>query len=274
MIFASRVPAPPLDRYIEHFWYYDDYQPTHTMEKLVPDGAVEIIIDLTEWPKRLHDPNDLSLHREFRGSWISGMRKEFLVIGADRDSSMMGVRFRPAGVGAFLDMPAREITEQVIDLDLVWGRPALLIRERLMAAPGPDARFGILEEFLSTRLRERFRPVPLVFAALGRLRRTTGPLRVRDVCEELGVSQKHLIELFDRSVGLKPKSMHRVFRFIHALESIEDARELDWAQLALECGYYDQPHFNREFKAFTGVTPTEYSEREGDLMFYIPLDPH
>lgn len=270
--FTARPPASPLDRHVELLWHYSDYMPDHTLEKLLPDGAVELIIDLTDFPKRLHDPVDLRLKRLYRKGWISGMRSEYLVIGAEPGSSMMGIRFRPGGVGAYLPCPAEEITEQVIELEDIWGDGATSLRDRLLEADGPGARFRIVEEFLHGQHRDRFAPTALVLEALDRLRRTSGPIRVRDVAEELGVSQKHLIGLFDRSVGLKPKAMHRVFRFINVLERIEGVEEVDWAGVALDCGYYDQAHFNREFRAFAGATPTHYLERGGDLMFYMLLD--
>lgn len=270
--YTARAPGPPLDRYVEIFWHYSGLQPDHSLEKILPDGAVELIIDLTDFPKRLHDPDDLRLARLYRDAWISGMRTEHLVIGADPGSSMMGVRFRPGGVGAFLPCPAAEIADRVIELDRIWGRASSSLRERLLEAPDARARFGIVEAFLHERYRDRFAPRPLVLEALERLRQTPGPLRVVDVAAELGVSQKHLIELFDRSVGLKPKAAHRVFRFVNALERIHGHRGLNWSALALDCGYYDQSHFNREFRAFSGITPTEYEEHGGDLLFYVVLD--
>lgn len=270
--YAARVAVPPLDSHVELLWHYSDLQPDHSLEKLLPDGAVELIIDLTDFPKRLHDPTDLSLRRLYRNGWISGMRSEYLVIGADPGSSMMGIRFRPGGAGAFLPCPAIEIADRVIELEDIWGRTATALRERLLEATTPAERFDLLETFLRRRYDERFAPPHVVTEALRRLRHTAGPLRVADVAADLGVSQKHLIELFDRSVGLKPKAAHRVFRFIGALERIESADEPDWAGLALDCGFYDQAHFNREFRAFAGATPTEYRERSGDLLFYMLLD--
>lgn len=270
--FDARPPAPPLDRYVESLWHYTGLQPDHSLEKLLPDGAVELIIDLTDFPKRLHDPRDLGLKRLYRRAWISGMRSEFLVIGADPGSSMMGIRFLPGGVGAFLPFPAAEIADRVVELDAVWGRAATSLRDELLHAAAPEERFAVVERFLIARHHDRFEPRPVVLEALRRLRRTQGPIRVMDVAADLGVSQKHLIELFDRSVGMKPKVVHRVFRFIRALERIDAGEDIDWAGLALDCGFYDQAHFNREFRAFAGATPTEYRERDSDFLFYMFLD--
>lgn len=270
--FDIRPATPPLDAWVEGLWHFTDLQPDHTLEKLLPDGAVELIIDLTDFPKRLHDNESLGLKRLYRNGWISGMRTEYLVIGADPGSSMMGVRFRPGGVGAFLPCPAAEIADRVIELDELWGPVAGTLRESLLEASSVPQRFEIVERFLRTRHGERFAPVGAVTAALEQLRSTPGPLRVSDVAADLGVSQRHLIQLFDRSVGLKPKAAHRVFRFIRSLERLDRSTEPDLAELALDCGFYDQAHFNREFRAFAGATPTEYRQRGGDLLFYMILD--
>lgn len=272
MIHRLHLPAPPLERFVENFWFYAGYKPDHTIEKLLPDGAVEVVIDLTEPPKRLHDPVDLSRYREMRRAWISGMRTEYLVIGAELDSSMIGIRFRTEGAAPFIPFPASEIANRVVELDQVWGLESRLLREAILESRTITAKFRILERFLLRIGRHRLEPRPEVTYALKRLGDLPGPIRVREVADEIGMSQKHLIMLFERHVGLKPKGMHRVLRFLRALEEIEGRAEVDWAMLALDCGFYDQSHFIREFQAFSGITPTAYAEKRGDLRYYIPLD--
>jgi AraC-like DNA-binding protein len=82
--------------------------------------------------------------------------------------------------------------------------------------------------------------------------------RIAEVQSAAGYSAKHFIEIFRASVGLTPKTYCRVRRFQSVLENLFGKRKIEWARVALDCGFYDQSHLNREFRAFSGVTPGEY----------------
>jgi hypothetical protein len=90
-------PGPPLDRFVELVTYYAGYLPGHSKERLLPDGAVEIVVDPTDTPKQLYDRDDLSQSVGMRRVWISGMRRRWLIIEAAPGSSMVVIRFRPGG---------------------------------------------------------------------------------------------------------------------------------------------------------------------------------
>jgi AraC-like DNA-binding protein len=81
------------------------------------------------------------------------------------------------------------------------------------------------------------------------------------VLRETGLSERRFIEVFHEQVGLTPKAFCRVRRFQRVLKSVHGAREVDWAQVALDCGYYDQPHFIHDFRGFSGLTPAQYVAR-------------
>jgi AraC-like DNA-binding protein len=109
--------------------------PTHTREKILPDGAVEIIVDLTDRPKRLYDRDDLSNGRDLRHAWISGMRRAWIVIEAQIGASMVVIRFRPGGAFPFLGFAVEGITDAVDPLDDVLGKVTAALRDRILEAP-------------------------------------------------------------------------------------------------------------------------------------------
>jgi AraC-like DNA-binding protein len=101
-----------------------------------------------------------------------------------------------------------------------------------------------------------------VGAAWDRIEQSGGALAVEDLVEEIGYSRKHLAAAFKEHVGMPPKAMARLVRFQRALAALRSGRQQDLAQLALDLGYYDQAHFTREFRDFSGLTPGECLRRQ------------
>src|SRR5260370_23329202 len=152
MSIYRHVPAPPLNRYVDFFWYYVDLSPDHDREHVLPDGTFELIINLQETPRKLFHRADSTEHDAFKRGWISGAHSKFLVIDALPRSSMIGVHFKPGGASAFLGLPAGELAGQLVELDALWGRTGWDSRDQLLATRTAASKFGILERLLSERL--------------------------------------------------------------------------------------------------------------------------
>jgi hypothetical protein len=140
MTFERQVPAPPLNLFVEFLWFYDGFAPSHRKEKLLPDGTMELIIELRDHPKHTYDRKTLSTQNEYRGAWLSGMHNDYIVIEAS-PGSMMGVHFRPGGAWPFFGAPLSEFTDNVFELDAVIGSEASSLRDQLLAAPTPAMKF-------------------------------------------------------------------------------------------------------------------------------------
>lgn len=271
MIFHTRIPAPPLCHFVEFFWYHQGVCSNHSKEKLLPDGAIELIVDLDERPKKLFDREHQNCYQSFRKAWISGQQQEYLVIEAAQNSCMIGVRFRPGGAYPFFPFEMSELNGSVVELDLIWGRLVDRLRERLLETPDVAERFNRLEEFLLTQALTVLEVDRCLNFSLSLLRHTPEALTIRELSDILGISQRHLIDKFTRHVGLRPKLLSRIFKFQKALATIENDRPLVWAELALECGYYDQSHFIREFQSFSGMNPSRYLVERGEYFNWIPI---
>jgi len=147
----------------------------------------------------------------------------------------------------------------------VLGRLAAEVRERVLAAPDWAGRFAVLEEFLAGRVRAvqarpGQAPRPEVSHAWDRLQRSRGAVSVADLAAETGWSARHLGEQFLAETGLSPKAAARVVRFDRArrrlLRQQAERGRVVLAELATECGYYDQAHLAREFRDLAGCPPS------------------
>ena len=129
----------------------------------------------------------------------------------------------------------------------------------MAAAPTHAARFRVLEELLLGRLvRAPAAGHVAVRLAVRALDSARGPLSIRAVAERIGISQRRFVQLFRAEVGLAPKVFSRIRRFQDVLAATETAPEVDWSRVALDCGFYDQAHLVRDFRALAGLTPTAY----------------
>lgn len=272
MLFNVRqIPQPPLSRYIEDLWLVKGRLQSRWRNAIFPDGAMELILNLGD-PQKLCDPGAPHRATHFKRSWISGERSEPILIEEAGLIHLIGVRFRPGGAHPFFRLPISELTGRVVELDAVWGAEIEFLREQLAAAPHPKAVFGVLEKWLLERLAGRPGLNRSLAFALEQIQRGGEHARIGQIVETIGISHKHLTREFDRCVGLSPKQLARVFAFQSAIKTIGFQATVDWADTAAACGYYDQAHFIREFRAFAGMTPAAYLNRRGPFLNYVSVD--
>ncbi|HEY2139385.1 MAG TPA: helix-turn-helix domain-containing protein [Chthoniobacterales bacterium] len=265
-----RSVSPLLSRWVEHLWVARGVLDSPWRNMILPDGAVEVIINLGD-PQKLCDPDDHARFTSFRHSWISGERTAPIVIEEDGYVHLVGVRLRAGGAWPLLGLPLSEFTGRVVDMDAVLGREIDRLREDLGEAFDDDRRFTLVEEWLLRRIRGRVQPPRAVQYALEVIQRGDEALRIGRIADEIGLSHKHLLREFDRCVGLRPKTFARLCSFQRAIDWIGHKPSVDWADAALVCGYYDQAHFIHEFRSFSGLTPESYLSKRGPFLNYLAV---
>jgi AraC-like DNA-binding protein len=259
--FARWVTQPPLASCIFDLWDLRS-EGSYSRERLVPRSYMDLLINLGE-PHRLLSRGPGRPDRDYQGAWISGLHEHYLETESPPRPWLMGVRFTPAGPMAILGVPSGELANEVIDLDLLLGHSVERLRQQLIEAPSVEDRFRTLERFFCERLNGKASVRPEVAYALDRLFQSAGRTRMRTLATATGFSQKHLIHLFREQVGLAPKRYARIVRFNALLRRMAPEARPDWADLAAMYGFYDQAHFVRDFREFTGTTPTDFLRTRG-----------
>lgn len=272
MLFLTHIPQPPLSNFVELFWFYDGYYPgSHKKERLMPDGSVELVINLKENEARIYDRDDLARCERLPGAILCGPHSSFFVIDTAQQASVIGIHFKPGGAFPFFKMPAVELHNLHVSLEDLWGAEAGLLRERLLDAQTPRKKLQVLEACLlaqSLRPLERHRAVD---CALGLLRNIHTAPAMTDLADYIGISSRRFIQLFSDQVGLTPKLFARVRRFQDVLLQLRNACDVSWADLATDCGYFDQAHFIHDFKAFSGINPTTYMAQKTEHLNHVPI---
>jgi AraC-like DNA-binding protein len=132
--------------------------------------------------------------------------------------------------------------------------------------PSWPRRFALLDQFLLRRLDRGPRPAPEVGWAWQRLNASGGAAPIGELAREVGWSHKHLIARFRQQVGVAPKTAARLLRFNGVWRHLDEGRPLDWGLVAAETGYADQAHLIREFRQFTGTTPTGFQSQVNSVL--------
>jgi AraC-like DNA-binding protein len=172
------------------------------------------------------------------------------------------VHFKPGGAFPFLGLPAGDLADTHVDLETLWGPLAGQLRERMCEAGTSGERFQLLQEALLTRLCHGVEQHYAVLAALEMFGKSQAGPRVRETAKDLGLSQRRFIQVFKAEVGITPKLFSRIRRFQQARTFIQHQPSINWADLAVDLGYFDQSHFIREFLEFSGLSPTDYMDRQ------------
>jgi len=261
MKYSEVIPHGRAAFIVKSYWElsYGRNEMSEHPEPVLPDGSVEIIFDFRD--RFLTYQKSGSVEVQPR-SVIAGQFTTSLMIGPSGDTDMFGIRLRPEAGFALLGISMAEIRDQIIDLKSVFGSRESELFERLAAVADFNTRIMIFEDFLAS-CGEVAVSVEMR-ACVSAQRSASGSMSVGDCAAYLNWSERRLERAFNEQIGLSPKLFARIIRFQTFLDSIgsKDSTMLDGA---LKAGYYDQAHMIKDFRNFTGVTPTEYFGRE--LMF-------
>jgi AraC-like DNA-binding protein len=220
-----------------------------------PTEVVPVIINFGA-PVRPFDRGDPSRWTD-HGSFTTGAYDSHVLVGSTGPSAGLQVNLSILGARLFHRRPLRELKNRAVELEDVFGRDARRLTQQLYDAPSWDARFAILDRELAARILSARIPSAAVLHAWNRLVASVGRVGIGTIVGEIGCSQRHLIAQFREEIGLSPKTLARVLRFGRAIRIIKGSGGARLAEIACDCGYYDQAHFSARFRAFASVTPTE-----------------
>jgi AraC-like DNA-binding protein len=248
MFYREYPPHPALAAHVECVWAARAPAFAHT-HRVLPDNCVDILWQDAGQP-----------------GFAVGMMSSTILVASEQPVRTLAVRFKPGMAGSFLAAPLHTLTDQRADIDLLWGRSdADRLFDALWTSEAPEReRLAIIERELLRRLRAAqsgVRPagnLALAQQALRALDGSGGALRVEVLATQLGVSRQHLAAQFREHVGLSPKLYARICRFRQATAAIRTMPAPDWAQLALDCGYFDQSHLIHDFQELAATTPERF----------------
>lgn len=271
---VHRVPHASLAPYVRRMsgWWE---RTTFTRRREVPFVGAVLIININN---RLNvsgpsEPRRMDSYHAF----FAGLSTSYAVTESAGYGGGIQVDFTPLGAYLFTGVPAYEFADRVIEYEDFGGIEARILTGKLESTPDWGERFELMEAAILARMARAPRASEGVAWAAARLEAEHGLVPISELTRELGWSPRQLIDGFRREVGLPPKQVARIHRFDRAVKMFRPEAAPCLADIAFECGYYDQAHFAREFREFAGCTPTQHYERlvpeSGGVLDDVPGQP-
>ena len=250
MRYSEFLPQPPLNRVVECFWTLEGESKDAAAdpERILPDGCIELILN---FGAEFSEHNDGARKLQPR-NFLVGQMTGPIMISPTGTVRLLGIRFHPGGTLPFLRIPMHEITDRVVELASLSSRLERDLMRATSAVSSLNEKVRVVELFLIDHFIDGAHDSWLT-ALTGRVVESRGLVSVDQLANDAGVSSRQLERRFLREVGIGPKLLGRIIRFQQVFRAVES--NAAWADVALECGYYDQAHLIRDFNQFAGQTP-------------------
>jgi len=240
---SRRAPAPDVAFWITHYWM--------------------ISWDLTGCEPHIGEsvphPN---VHMVFGegDSIIYGVQTHKFTRKLEGQSQVFGVKFRPGGFRAFIDHPVSKLADREISAISVFGTDVETLGVTVLSSIPEDEKVKAADAFFQARVPKRNKYVDLADQLVGRIFSEPEIKTVDDLVSETGIGKRSLQRIFNEYVGVSPKWVIRRYRLHELIEKLNSRDQLDWAQLALDLGYFDQAHLINDFRQIIGYSPTQFQK--------------
>jgi AraC-like DNA-binding protein len=247
---AQFLPSPVLQPYVNTFLILES---EHGMvNRILPDTSIVIAFRL----RGQLSYSDNGATQTFPQSFISGIRESSRIVNYEAGTANLLIIFKEGGAAAFFKEPLHELGSISVSLDYLIERSKVnAIEEELAAADNNNQRILIVERFLLSELKKTQTDL-LVCEAIQQIRQSKGDIKIKDLLLGLPISRDPFEKRFRKVTGTSPKHFSVIVRLKNLIDNSSGAVSLTDA--AYSAGYYDQAHFIKDFRAFTGQAPNDF----------------
>ena len=259
MIYRQIRPGALVGQYVEFYWILQHSSPAASIQRIIPDGRAAMILNVGNPFESLRNGIWESQPECFLIGQITGP----LLLRPSGAARMLGIQFRPHGVAKLFKLPMSELTDSTVALEDL-SRNLFRQLERVRDLSSLEQAAAALDSILHGIAAARRDADDAISYAVKAIESARGLISIGSLAERLGWSTRQLQRRFKSAVGVSPKLFSRMQRFQRVFCAMENVAP-DWVNAAVHCGYYDQAHLIRDFREFTGKTPTALLDQEIDL---------
>lgn len=244
-----------LDPYVETYWVVDDMKEAKSVQHILPDGCVDIIVSL----------GDASLANGLKPNipYVVGTQTASFKAPGTGHIKMFGIRFKPAVFRLFTRLSINEFTNQAVDIfsfQSIFDLSFYSNVEKAIAGNWPMAAIiGVIERFLIDKLPLLPSVDKRIQHALSLIQVHRGNLTIGKLATESCLSERQLERRFKEEVGISPKTFSRIMKFREVHKRLNAGTWTNLHELAWDCGYFDNAHMTKEYLTFSGTLPSAFS---------------
>lgn len=264
-------PEPALRGYVSKIWVFESSGrvPAEDMKLIVPNGMVKITIPFRNGVSG-KNTETYHLSKESQITLI-GIGDIPAVVDIERDapSGNIGIEFSALGAYRVLQIRQSELKNKIVLLEDVFGKPAREVQEMIANTESIPGKIALIQKYL-IQLLMRSEPDPVLDYCISRILGTAGMVSISELETKTGYSSRWLYEKFTDKVGLSAKNFSSVVRFMQFYENWAKRPDYNYVKEYMYRYFYDQAHFTKEFKRFTGLSPLRFvrSGNEFGRIFY------
>lgn len=256
MKYQTFKPGKDLDTLVKCYWTLEGpVQVPSQKQVIVPDGCMEMIFHIGDLYKQyMIDGKSIVQPRCF----VFGQLTRPLEIEPTGESKIFSARFHPDGFLPFATMPVKSMENTAVPLTSLFGKDGRELEQTILPAGSDQGRIELLEQFLLKRLTDVEVIDRTVKATVETILTANGQLSIDEVARRVNINRRQLERKFSTAIGLSPKQLSRIVKLQATLKMLLSKQYSSLTELAYDNDYYDQAHFIRNFKEFTGFTPKEF----------------
>ncbi|SFD58428.1 transcriptional regulator, AraC family [Chitinophaga sp. CF118] len=218
--------------------------------RVLPDACVELFLNYTSTPVAIISDE---LHKR---SIVTFRMSRPMDVQMRKGAGVVAICFHPGMAYKFIQVPMHILSDTTTALDDIWDCMAAEIEDKLAGSSNNEMRVSLAQQYLFKELANGKDDLQIAHC-LRQVRLSGGLITVGRLVSDTGFSQRHFSRKFQEYVGLSPKEYLRVSRFILSLDHLKKYPVISLTEVAYNSGYYDQAHFIRDYKDYTGYTPGE-----------------
>jgi AraC-like DNA-binding protein len=258
MIYHEIKPGKPLQPYVKCYFVYESDSTVAFEDTVFPSGCTEIIFNLGSGNWHTFNGHTFVTTPPIE---LWGQLVRPLSIRSTGRNIMLGIRLWSYGAAAILKDNISLFNNQISSFTDIGGKTVSSLQTQLLETTSWSKRIALVEAYLLQQLpltAKRLPKLAVISDLMYELRHQEVPLTMETMAARYGFTARYMQQLFLQNTGLTPKLYSQIHRFQKSLQLVT-AGDASLTSIAYECGYADQSHFIKEFKSFTGYTPSGYT---------------